>query len=515
MHRLGLAVGLLVCSIALVWAQSKKSATEWLADPSHAARISTAEGDIVAAVPGQAEPLRMTLQRWMELYKIPGLSVAVFDRHKLAWAKAYGVKEAGRPEGVTLDTLFQAGSISKPVTAMAALHYVEVAKWSLDEDINARLISWKVPLNDLQKDQRVTLRRLLSHNAGTTVHGFPGYAVGTPMPTIVQVLNGEPPANTAPVRVDLVPGTKVRYSGGGTTIVQLMMVDQLKRPFPQIMAETVLQPIGMANSTYEQPLAAARAAETATGTRAGGQSVEGRWHIYPEMAAAGLWTTPSDLAKVAIEVSLAHGGTSSRVLSQAMTRQMLTPQAGDFGLGFAVDPNDDAFGHNGADEGFQAYLRAFIASGRGVVIMANSDNGFAVFSRLADSIGRAYGWKGLEAEADPPSVSVDLLTKLNGLDRAIAWYRGARDNGGARFSPGDLNSLGYRLLRQGNVADAVKVFEANVQIYPDDANAYDSLGEGQMAAGNTKAAIENYRKSLEMDPKNDNAKKMLLKLEGK
>jgi CubicO group peptidase (beta-lactamase class C family) len=514
-RRLVIALASLVCSTAVALGQPPKAATEWLADPSHAARIAAAERDLVAALPGEAEPLRLTLQRWMELYKIPGLSVAVFDRHKLAWAKAYGVTASGRPEVVTLDTLFQAGSISKPVTAMAALHHVEAGRWSLDEEVNTRLVSWQLPSNDLQKNQKVTLRRLLSHNAGTTVHGFPGYAVGSPVPTIVQVLNGESPANTAPVRVDLIPGTKVRYSGGGTTIVQLMMVDQLKKPFPQIMAETVLHPIGMANSTYEQPLPTARATETATGTRAGGQSVEGRWHIYPEMAAAGLWTTPSDLAKVAIEVSLAHGGTSSRVLSQAMTRQMLTPQAGDFGLGFAVDPGDDAFGHNGADEGFQAYLRAFVASGRGVVIMANSDNGFAIFNRLADSIGRAYGWKGLEAEADPPSVSVDLLTKLHGLDRAIAWYRAARDKGSARFGPGDLNSLGYRLLRAGDGADAVKVFEANVQIYPDDANAYDSLGEGHMKAGNVKAAIENYRKSLAMDPKNENAKKMLLKLEAK
>jgi CubicO group peptidase (beta-lactamase class C family) len=332
---------LVACSTAVGVGDQPKAATQWLADPSHAERIATAERDIVAVVPGEAEPLRLTLQRWMELYKIPGLSVAVFDRHKLAWAKAYGVKEVGRPDVVTLDTLFQAGSISKPVTAMAALHFVEAGRWSLDEEINNRLVSWKMPSNDLQKDQKVTLRRLLSHNAGTTVHGFPGYAIGTPVPTIVQVLNGEPPANTAPVRVDLIPGTTVRYSGGGTTIVQLMMVDQLKMPFPMIMAETVLRPLGMVHSTYEQPLPAARATETATGTRSGGQSVEGRWHIYPEMAAAGLWTTPSDLAKVAIEVSLAEGGTSSRVLSQAMTRQMLTPQAGDFGLGFAVDPDDE------------------------------------------------------------------------------------------------------------------------------------------------------------------------------
>jgi CubicO group peptidase (beta-lactamase class C family) len=327
------------------------------------------------------------------------------------------------------------------------------------------------------------------------------------------VLNGEPPANTAPVRVDVLPGSTVRYSGGGTTIVQLMMVDQLRTPFPQIMAETVLRPLGMSSSSYEQPLPPARADLTAAGTYSGGQVVEGRWHIYPEMAAAGLWTTPSDLAKVAIEVSKAHGGTSRRVLSQAMTRQMLTPQAGDFGLGFAVDREHDAFGHNGADEGFQAYLRAFVGTGRGVVIMANSDNGFAIFGRLADSIGRAYGWKGLEAGEDSPATTADLLTKLQGLDRALAWYRAARATGGGRFAPSDLNTLGYGLLRAGQVADAVKAFDANVQLYPDDANAYDSLGEGHMAAGNAKAAIENYRKSLQMNPTNENAKKMLEKLE--
>jgi CubicO group peptidase (beta-lactamase class C family) len=510
-----IALASLACWTAVALGQAPKAATEWLADPSHASRIAAAERDIVAAVPGEAEPLRLTLQRWMELYKIPGLSVAVFDQRALVWAKAYGVRQAGQPDVVTLDTLFQAGSISKPVTAMAALHFVEAGRWTLDEAINDRLASWKLPVNDFQKDQLVTLRRLLSHNAGTTVHGFPGYAVGEPVPTIVQVLNGEPPANTAPVRVDLVPGSKVRYSGGGTTIVQLMMVDQLKKPFPQIMAETVLGPLGMSNSSYEQPLPAERAAMTASGTRRGGQVVEGRWHIYPEMAAAGLWTTASDLAKVAIEVSMAHGGTSRRVLSQAMTRQMLTPQAEDFGLGFAVDPKDDAFGHNGADEGFQAYLRAFVGSGRGLVIMANSDNGFAIFNRLAGSIGRAYGWKGLEAGEDPPSATADLLTKLQGADRAIAWYRAARAKGVERLAPSDLNNLGYRLLQAGQVADAVKVFGANVELYPDNANAYDSLGEGHMVAGNAKAAIENYRKSLQLDPKNENAKKMLLKLEGK
>jgi CubicO group peptidase (beta-lactamase class C family) len=393
-------IGLACMLLAVVTLQAttpEQGATVWLADPSHAMRIARAESEIAPVVLATDDTVALTLQGWMDLYKIPGLSVAVFDDSRLIWAKVYGFKEAGNSDPVTLDTLFQAGSISKPVTAMAVLHFVEAGKWTLDEDINGKLVSWKVPPSEFLKDERVTLRRLLSHNAGTTVHGFPGYEVGAPVPTIVQVLNGEAPANTAPVRVDLLPGSKVRYSGGGTTIVQLMMVDQLKKPFPQIMAETVLAPLGMAHSSYEQPLPPDRAILTATGTRSNGKAVKGRWHIYPEMAAAGLWTTASDLARVAIEVSRAYQGRSSRVLSQPMTRQMLTTQAGDFGLGFAVDAGKGSFGHNGADEGFQAYLFAFAETGRGVAIMANSHNGSILFRRLAESIGRAHGWKGLEA----------------------------------------------------------------------------------------------------------------------
>jgi CubicO group peptidase (beta-lactamase class C family) len=489
--------------------------SEWLADPSHRARIAAAAADMVGVIPGEPAPVRLTLQRWMELFAVPGVSVAVFDAHRLLWAKGFGVTESGRPEPVLIQTLFQAGSISKPVTAMAALRHVEAGRYTLDEDINSRLVSWQLPSNDLQKDQKVTLRRLLSHNAGTTVHGFPGYAVGTPVPTLVQVLNGEPPANTAAVRVDIVPGSRVRYSGGGTSIVQLMMVDQLKKPFPAIMGESVLGPLEMADSTFEQPLPPHRTLLTATGTRSNGTSVEGRWHIYPEMAAAGLWTTPRDLAKLAIEVSLAHAGKSSRVLSPAMTRQMLTPQAGDFGLGFAVDPKAGWFGHNGADEGFQAYLRAFAGPGRGIVIMANSDNGFAVFEVLADAIARAYGWPGYEMSQLPPHAAAELLARLHGVPRALEWYRGAMKTSLEGLGPRVLNGVGYRLLRSGRVEDAVTVFEANVEIYPQDANAYDSLGEGYMESGNTKGAIESYRKSLSMDPSNENAKKMLAKLVGK
>jgi CubicO group peptidase (beta-lactamase class C family) len=482
--------------------------TTWLAAADQAERVTRVEDAIPPIEIEGAEPLRLTVRQLMEVYQVPGLSIAVFDGHALVWAKGYGVRQSGRRDVVTPDTLFQAASISKPLTALAALHFVEQGRWSLDENINDRLISWKVPENEYTRLEKVTLRRLLSHTAGTTVHGFGGYRVGKRLPTLVQVLEGAPPANSAPVRVDLTPGAQERYSGGGTTIVQLMMVDQLRQPFPEIMRDTVLQPLGLTNSTYEQPLPKARAADAATGTYADGTSVEGRWHVYPEMAAAGLWTTPSDLARVAIEVSLASAGRSSRVLSQSMTKQMLTEQKPKVGLGFGLGPSPGQFRHNGANEGFQAYLTAFADSGSGVVLMANSDNGSRIFDVIVASVAKEYAWRGFVTRPPAPSATIDLLTRFRGVKAALAWHDRVRARSQG-FGPPVLNQAGYSLLSAGRTADALAVFEANRDLYPADANVYDSLAEAQMAAGLKDASIANYRKSLELNPRNENATRRL------
>ncbi|TSC23637.1 serine hydrolase [Corallococcus sp. Z5C101001] len=497
---------------ALAAEGAKKPATQWVSSPAQTARVARVEAGLAPVVIEGEKPQRLTIQQWMALYQIPGLSIAVFDKNAIVWAKTYGVKDAGGSEPVTLETLFQAGSISKPVTAMAALHFVEAGKWSLDENINDKLRSWKLPENDFTKEQKVTLRKLLSHSGGTTVHGFPGYAVDAPMPTLVQVLDGVAPANTSPVRVDIVPGTQTRYSGGGTSIVQLMMVDQLQKPFPQIMSEAVLKPLGMTQSSFEQPPAPDRAARTASGTYSNGKSVAGRWHVYPEMAAAGLWTTPSDLARVAIEVAKAKAGKSTRVLSQSMAKQMLSQQSERFGLGFQLIPGADGFGHGGADEGFQASLTSFSDTGAGVVVMANSDNGFLLFDRIIASVASEYAWATFKPTPESPVAHVDMLTRVKGVDAALAWYTAKHGEGLTGLESGQLNQLGYQLMRGGQGADAVRVFEANVKLFPTDANVYDSLGEAQLQAGLKEAAIANYKKSLALNAGNTNAVKVLEKL---
>ncbi|NTX63401.1 serine hydrolase [Myxococcus sp. CA051A] len=498
----------------LTAADTRKPATQWLARPTEAARIARVEQGLPAVtLPGE-EPRQLSLPQWMELYGIPGVSIAVFDQGSLIWAKGYGVKQVGGTDAVTVDTLFQAASISKPVAALAAMHHAEKRKWSLDADINDTLVSWKLPDNEFTKEQKVTLRRLLSHSAGTTVSGFPGYSVTGPVPTTQQVLDGEKPANTSAVRVDTVPGTLTRYSGGGTTIVQQMLVDQLKKPFPQIMKETVLAPLGMKHSTYEQPLPKHLAPMAASGTYSGGKSVEGRWHVYPEMAPAGLWTTPSDLARVALEMSKATKGQSRRVVSQAMAKQMLTRQSERFGIGFERPADQDWFGHGGSNEGFRCFLMAF-ESGSGVAIMTNSDAGSRLFEPIIASVMAEYGWKGYTLAPDNAFTTVDLLTRLKGADAAITWFK-ARKSAATpedkQLSPAVLNDIAYSLLRSGKVPDAVKMFEANVELYPQDSNAHDSLGEGYAEAGRKDEAIFRYKKSLELDPKNNNAVMMLEKL---
>jgi CubicO group peptidase (beta-lactamase class C family) len=478
-------------------------------------RIRNIESIAVDIPMGEKQsPIRLSLAALMELYKVPALSIAVIDDYKIVWAKGYGTIGTGATSPVTTKTLFQAGSISKPVAATGALYLVEQGKLSLDEDVNRKLKTWKVPENEFTKEQKVTLRRLMSHTAGLTVHGFPGYDVDAPLPTLVQIFKGEKPANTAPIQVDLVPGTQQRYSGGGVTIEQQLMMDVTGKPFPALLRENVLDKIGMSDSSYEQPLPPARATMTANGTYADGKPVHGKWHIYPEMAAAGLWTTPTDLAKFAIEIAQSRRGKSNRVLSQKMAEEMLTEVKDGAGLGFFVEKdNPGQFGHNGADEGFQALLTMNSESGKGVAIMADSDNGINVANFVLRSVAKEYAWNYKFGGEMPALV---IIARVRGMQAALDQYTKLKSAGELQgeHAEGALNQLGYTLLYSmpGHEQDAITVFQRNVQEFPASSNVYDSLGEAYVVAGQKDLAIANYEKSLQLNPKNQNAVEHLKEL---
>lgn len=381
------------------------------ADPALESRIARIEAGLQQPVvlEGVAPP-RFALAAEMARLHVPGLSVAVIRGGEIEWVKGYGV---ARPDGaaVTPQTLFQAGSVSKPVAAMAALKLVESGRLELDRDVNTMLKSWKLQKDDLNSP--VTLRQLLSHTAGVTVHGFPGYAAGARVPTVVQVLNGSPPANTRLVRVDQRPGSAWRYSGGGYTVAQLLMTERSGLAFPDLLRDSVLQAVGMADSTYQQPLPAALQPRAAAPYDSDGKPIAGGAYTYPEMAAAGLWTTPTDLAKLAIEVQRSAAGQSNRVLSQSMTNLMLNPVKNDDGLGWFVDGEGQArsFSHNGGNTGFQTVMAAYTERGDGAVVMTNGDAGSGLATALLAAIANEYGWPGYKNEKRR-AIAPDVATAL-------------------------------------------------------------------------------------------------------
>ena len=387
----------LLC-LAGLWYQPPALRAQTVFPSEVQSRIEQVVGCVTTAVVEKDDPHAcQTLADRMAADRVPGVSVAVIHNGAIEWARGFGVvRPGGAP--VTAETLFQSGSISKPVAAMAALRLVEEGRLSLDSDVNQALTSWKIPAGAAAPGGVVTLRQLLSHTAGLTVHGFPGYAAGAPVPTLSQVLNGEKPANTGPVRLEAPPGSREKYSGGGYTVMQQLLIDVSHQPFPALLHDTVLAPIGMTLSTYEQPLPEALRAQSATPHWRNGTPVEGGFHTYPEMAAAGLWTTPSDVARFAIEIQRSLHGEANHVLSAAMTRQMLTVVQQHYGLGPEIggSQGNPYFAHNGVNAGFENFFVAYEQGGNGAVVMTNAQGGADLAHALVASIAKVYDWPDLQ-----------------------------------------------------------------------------------------------------------------------
>ena len=529
-----------------------------LAQSSAQASIQRVERGLIPPVLVKGDP-SWTIEERMKHHNVPGVSVAVIENFKVAWAKGYGVKDVETKEPVTARTLFQAGSISKPVAAMTALKKVEEGKLRLDEEINAKLTSWKLPDNELTAKRKVTLANLLSHTAGLTVHGFPGYASGEKVPSLPEILDGKAPANTPAVRVDLEPGTRFRYSGGGTTVTQLILEDVEKQPFDEIARKSVIGPIGMTDSTYSQPLPEPLRKQAASGHLRDGSIVPGKYHTYPEMAAAGLWTTPTDLAKFAIEVQLTLAGRSKKVISKEAAEKMVTPYiSDDVGMGFFVEKHGKAtyFGHNGADQGFLSMLLVHRDKGYGAVVMVNSMNP-QIMSEIVRAVAREYKWEEyvsdpvtpvtlapevLDAYAGRYRVDVDtavtiareggrLLGAQTGggkvelipisettfvrrdADRRYVFERGAivmRDKNSEVRAPrlGDDEHLPIELVMSGKVDEAVAAYKRMKKEDPGsryvDEGRFNALGYQLLGAGKQAEAIAIFRLNTELYPASAN-----------
>lgn len=356
------------------------------------------------------EPPR-TLAERMAHYRVPGVSLAFFDEHKILWTRQHGVLETGSSHKVDAETLFQASSIGKMATAMVVLRLVRERRLDLDGDVAPRLSRWRLPDTPFTAGEKVTVRRLLSHSAGTTVHGFAGYAPGEPLPTTVQILAGAAPANNPPVTVDTVPGSAWRYSGGGYMILQQLVEEATGQPFAAAAQRLLLHPAGMTRSRYAAPLSADLWANAARGHAADGAALPGGAMVFPELAPAGPWTTPSDLARMAIALNAEWTGRSDRLMGQGLAREMLKAQSGDWGLGLDLTalPGELSFSHVGTNPGYQAYLIFSPGRRQGLAVMTNGASQSGFFLEIVMAVAREYGWPGFtqtvrDTAAVPPAV---------------------------------------------------------------------------------------------------------------
>jgi CubicO group peptidase (beta-lactamase class C family) len=374
-------------------------------------KINEIESNVRVPVVIKNTPQKYSLLDRMRYYEVPGASVAVIDQGKVAWSKGYGLLEEGKDTAVNTETRFQAASISKSFTALAVMSLVKRGLLNLDSNVNDYLVSWKIPESSFTKDEKVTIRRLLSHTAGLTDrNGFPGYQQGMPLPSLLEILKGKSPkVNSAPIVVGARPGSFFKYSGGGYEILQQLIEDITYLPFEKFVVDNILSPLEMTHSTFEYLLPKDSSSEAAAGHMRT-QVVKGSWHLYPEKAAAGLWTTPTDLSKMIISIyncsqGIAEKGGLTSVLGANLCREMLTiqkcplPYGGttERGLGFVMlrENGVKTFSHSGSNEGYLSHFRGTMSKNglHGTVIMTNSSRGDPLIDELEKTIDDVYGWK--------------------------------------------------------------------------------------------------------------------------
>lgn len=361
-----------------------------------------------------------TLTERMAHYHVPGVSIAVINENRIEWAKGYGVTNADDAMPVTPDTRFYAASISKPITAMAVLALVAAGLLNLDDDVNRKLVSWKVPESQYTETEKVTVRRLLSHSAGMTAGFYRGYGVDEAMPTLPQLLRGEPPSNSGPVHVQFVPGSMTEYSGPGYWVLQQLMEDVTGQPFADLLQQMVFDQVGMARSTFHYPLPVTHAVAAASGHDNAGKPCAERFSRVPGLADGGLWSTPSDLARFLIELQRSANGQSNRVLSPAMSTLMVTEEIEQHSLGLHIFGTGNAtrLSHGGSGEAFLCLMAAFPARGQGAVVMINGANGWGLIMELFRSLADAYEWPDYRAMGKRAiTVAPELLDAYTGQYR--------------------------------------------------------------------------------------------------
>jgi len=466
-----------------------------VAIPASSAAQSRTPADYMAAIEGTQESAGprglgdKTIEELMEELGVSGVSVAVIKDFQVHWAKGYGVADVETGARVDTETMFQAASISKPVAAMAVLRAVQDGLFSLDDDINDILQSWTLDGGEFTQDRPVTPRTLTSHTSRLgDGFGFPGYDPSDPLPTVVQILEGHELSNVGPLFMERPPMSLEEYSGGGVTLMQQALSDARGRPFADILRDDVLVPIGMTRSSFEQPISPENDHNAARAHDGDGQSRGSKWHVYPELAAAGLWTTATDLARFAIEVQRSAIGESNRVLSRATVQEMLSPVGvGGFAVGFSISRMGEGwyFSHGGGNWGFRCTLLAHKVKGYGLAIMTNADRGGAVMAEISRRIQAAYEWDSLADPAPrgyaPPVERTEVEVASEILETYVGEYQLPSDvtvtvtlEDGALFVQ-PTGQRKYALFPESEVRFFMKAVNVQITFTRDDSGVVDGI----------------------------------------
>ncbi len=472
---------------------------------------------------------KWTLQERMTFNNVPGVSVAIINNNQIEWSKGYGFLKSGKKSVVTTESIFEAASSTKTLTAAIILHYVEKGLLNLDVDVNTYLKTWKIPENSFTKDNKVTLRLILTHQSGLN---SPNGGFGTKKksrPTLAQVLNGQLPAINQPATIEFVPGTKWQYSNFGYIVLQLILEDIIGKPYSQIIQDVIFNPLGLTSSTVNIPLNKELKKIEAFPHDNKGKPKEPVMHPTA-LGHAGLYTTPTDLAKFIIELMQSYKGISNKILSKEMTEKMfnseieLKPELFGVelsdGLGILLTGKDSSFtiAHPGFNfPGSNCWLIGLPEVGKGAIIMTNGANGDPLAMEIIVAIMNEYKWNVKEFQSlYRPKISLVLLNvyEKQGLEKTIKKYHEIVADSAKNYiiDENELNIVGYDLLNKSKFDDAIEIFKLIVELYPNSWNAYDSLGEGYMKKGNRELAILNYEKSMKLNPNNRTGIKALKQL---
>ena len=609
MRRINL-IFLLALSCALSFAQNIKDSKKFTS------KITALDG------------LKSDTAEMMSQYNLKGLSVAVFENYKIIWTNQWGIKAAGSEEKNDQNTAFSTASISKPITAIVCAILEEKGLINLDDPIENYLKRWKLPKSNFTKDSNVTWKQLLSHTAGTSQGGFEDYYEGDSIPTIVESLQGKLlPRSKKPLEFLFISGTNWEYSGGGYVIIQCALEDHFKKPLAQIVKENLIDPLQLQNSTMIQPNENVFLTNIAKVHNSKGEVIKTGIPITPQVAPSGLWSTPTDLALIAIEMQKALLGKDNRVISNAVAKKvtdivtMNGPRGWSYGWQRSIGlGNLEWFSHDGSNTGTGGDLLATMKNGNGIAILANGDkpNRLPVMNYIENEIINKLGWnkvinetskqqippllkekiigyyteilygydrlgpskifeengtlylissylkditssekskmyyfgnstfkvdnypnlirfdlnkknelegitiscpiytsKKLELNLNqirtPQTELIELFSENNFEAATILFKKLKLKNLDFNFEE-SLNNLGYYFYNEKQIDLSIQIFTLNCSEYPKSANTYDSLGEIYEANEKLELAKQNYQKSLDLNPKNENARQMILKI---